>query len=100
VDPSLLSAPDAPCRSRTTEKPDTSERTRDSERGGRSSESHSSMFELPRSDRCSLACSLTSMGGPGVLVFTTADLRKHLWSYGESNSRPLPCHGSALPTEL
>lgn len=25
---------------------------------------------------------------------------KPLWSYGESNSGPLPCHGSALPTEL
>lgn len=26
--------------------------------------------------------------------------RLHLWRYGDSNPRPLPCHGSALPAEL
>jgi hypothetical protein len=29
-----------------------------------------------------------------------SDLHLFLWSGGDSNSRPLPCEGSALPAEL
>jgi hypothetical protein len=32
--------------------------------------------------------------GPSVYAWSEE------WSYGELNPRPLPCHGSALPTEL
>lgn len=35
-----------------------------------------------------------------VFDSTLKFFRLHLWRYGDSNPRPLPCHGSALPAEL
>jgi hypothetical protein len=34
------------------------------------------------------------------LIFIKIDMVSDLWSYGDSNSGPLACHASALPTEL